>query len=161
MLNRQVKASAISNLTDARYFAAWHVDWLGFKFEEQESDAISPHEVMAIQEWIEGPKIVGEFQDLSAAEILDLAKHCDLDVLEVPCDHPELEALKDKRIGLTVNSDDANLLDQLESIRKMDLSIEYILFYGKNPQNPVFEDASTLVDYATTTPEMANSIEIG
>lgn len=57
MLTQTVKASAVTHLTDARYFAAWEVDFLGFNLG---MDGVSAHELLAFQEWIIGPKNVGE-----------------------------------------------------------------------------------------------------
>ena len=50
---------SITNLTDARYFSAWEVEWLGFNLSQGEENAISPLQVAAMREWVEGPKIVG------------------------------------------------------------------------------------------------------
>ncbi len=55
MLKTKVKASSVTNLTDARYFAAWEVAYLGFSLTE-----VSLVELAAMREWITGPKIVGE-----------------------------------------------------------------------------------------------------
>jgi phosphoribosylanthranilate isomerase len=57
MLTQTVKASAVTHLTDARYFAAWEVNYLGFDLSP---DGVSSLELHAFREWIEGPKIVGE-----------------------------------------------------------------------------------------------------
>jgi len=50
MLKIKVKASQITNLTDARYFAAWEVEWLGFNFDEGSAHYIPPVEMKAIKE---------------------------------------------------------------------------------------------------------------
>ena len=73
MLKTKIKASNISNLTDARYYAAWYVDWLGFDLRASEN-TLSLAEVKAIKEWIEGPVIVGEidlFDFDKSKEIID------------------------------------------------------------------------------------------
>jgi len=78
MLKTKVKASSITNLTDARYFAAWEVEWLGFNLEAGSEDYIEPKNMNAIVEWVDGVKIVGEFNlaDLeavrSAMEVLGI-----------------------------------------------------------------------------------------
>jgi len=57
----KIKATSINNLTDARYFAAWHVEWLGFSLEMGHSNYTRPQDVKEIKDWLVGPKIVGEF----------------------------------------------------------------------------------------------------
>jgi len=56
-----IKASRINNLTDARYFAAREVHFLGFNLEEGTPGYLEPMVMNAIREWVEGPVIVGEF----------------------------------------------------------------------------------------------------
>jgi phosphoribosylanthranilate isomerase len=78
MLKTKVKASSITNLTDARYFAAWEVEWLGFNLDAGSDDYIEPKNMKAIKEWVDGVKVVGEFNlpDLetikSAIEVLEI-----------------------------------------------------------------------------------------
>lgn len=72
MLNTKVKANSITHLTDARYFAAWEVEWLGFQLSPGADYYLSPQHVSAFQEWVDGVKICGEFglpdiQELNAA----------------------------------------------------------------------------------------------
>lgn len=69
MLKIKIKASDITNLTDARYFAAKEVEWLCFNFSEGAASYIDPMKARAIFEWVEGPKIVGEFDMATADEI--------------------------------------------------------------------------------------------
>jgi phosphoribosylanthranilate isomerase len=57
----KLKASGISNLTDARYFAAWNVEWVGFCLEIGHPDYVTPTDIQEIKGWLVGPKIVGEF----------------------------------------------------------------------------------------------------
>ncbi len=75
----KIKASSINNLTDARYFAAWNVEWLGFCLEIGQPNYSSPKDIQEIKEWLVGPKIVGEFglghssqEILAAIELLNL-----------------------------------------------------------------------------------------
>ena len=72
-MNRpMIKAGYIENLTDARYFAAWNVEWIGFHLDENDEDAITIQELQAIKEWIEGPKVIAEigFINLESNRIL-------------------------------------------------------------------------------------------
>ncbi|MCB0578414.1 MAG: N-(5'-phosphoribosyl)anthranilate isomerase [Phaeodactylibacter sp.] len=78
MLKTKVKASSVTNLTDARYFAAWEIEWLGFNFDAGSGAYIQPQAMQAIKEWVDGVKIIGEFglqppeEILSAADLLEL-----------------------------------------------------------------------------------------
>lgn len=74
MLRTKVKASSVTNLTDARYFAAWGVDWLGFDLQMGSETYVQPQLVHAIKEWVDGVEIVGEFGLEPATEILTTAK---------------------------------------------------------------------------------------
>lgn len=69
----KIKAGALENLTDARYFAARNVELLGFRLGDQKSNAISILELNAIKEWIEGPKVIAElgFIDLDSHYLIN------------------------------------------------------------------------------------------
>jgi phosphoribosylanthranilate isomerase len=79
-----IKASAISNLSDARYFAAqYSVEFMGFCLDEGNDAFISPHLINAMKEWIAGPKIVGEFGIQDEDEILQQVHHIGLEVVQL------------------------------------------------------------------------------
>ena len=82
MLKIKVKAGSITNLTDARYFAAREVEWLGFPIGSGEG-LIEPAKVKAIAEWVDGVKIVGEFSFSTPAEIISLGQQIGLDAVQV------------------------------------------------------------------------------
>ena len=82
-LRTRVKAAAVANLTDARYFAALGVDYLGFALEPGSEGHIGALEVAAFREWIEGPRIVGEFGGMPTPDIARLAAELDLHLVEV------------------------------------------------------------------------------
>lgn len=83
MLKIRIKASKITNLTDARYFAAWEAHWLGFNLDSHTEGSISPQQMMAIKEWVEGPKIIGEFGLQSVEEIKSLVDNLSLDGIQL------------------------------------------------------------------------------
>ena len=83
MYNPQIKASQITNLTDARYFAAWGVEWLGFGLEPGQDHVVTPAQMAAIKEWVEGPKMVGEFSGLDTELIRQSVELLNLDGVEV------------------------------------------------------------------------------
>jgi phosphoribosylanthranilate isomerase len=95
----KIKASGVNNLTDARYFAAREVEWLGFKIGDDAS-SIKLLAAKAIAEWVDGVKIVGEFEFATAAEIRAAQAQFPFDVVQVGMFTPvyELEALA----GITI-----------------------------------------------------------
>jgi phosphoribosylanthranilate isomerase len=66
MLKLKIKASQITNLTDARYFAAKEVEWLSFNFTEHTDNYIEPMRARAMFDWVEVPHIIGEFDSFDA-----------------------------------------------------------------------------------------------
>ncbi len=78
-----IKASAITNLTDARYFAAQDVHFLGFNLEEGTPGYLDPMYMKAIREWVQGPKITGEFDRTPAAVVREAAAFYGLDTVQV------------------------------------------------------------------------------
>ncbi|MBI5916646.1 MAG: N-(5'-phosphoribosyl)anthranilate isomerase [Bacteroidetes bacterium] len=83
MQKTKVKASAVMNLTDARYFAAREVEWLGFPFGGGPEGAISPMVAKAIIEWVDGVKIVGEFGFPTAEELEEMNSLLHFDAVQV------------------------------------------------------------------------------
>jgi len=83
MLTITVKASSVSNLTDARYFAAWHVEWLGFDLTTSGLERLSLPQVKEIKDWIEGPKIVGELEVLDIEQSQQIINFLALECIQV------------------------------------------------------------------------------
>ncbi len=82
-LRTKVKAAAVANLTDARYFAALGVDYLGFALEQGAPGAVGPELVAALRDWIEGPLLVGEFGGTPVETIARLSAELDLQRVQV------------------------------------------------------------------------------
>jgi phosphoribosylanthranilate isomerase len=82
-----IKASRITNLTDARYFAAKEVDFLGFNLEQGTEGYLDPMYMKAIREWVEGPRIVGEFSRSPAPYLREAAAFFGLDAVQVTADY--------------------------------------------------------------------------
>ena len=55
-----IKAGRITNLTDARYYAAHNVHWLGFLYEQNNPESLSIEAFRAIKAWVEGPMVIAE-----------------------------------------------------------------------------------------------------
>ena len=83
MLRTKILAGSLTNLTDARYFAAMGVEWIGFNLNPGDDTFLSPVQVQAIKEWVEGPAIIGEFNLQSAAEIQQLITDLTLDAVQL------------------------------------------------------------------------------
>ena len=83
MLKTKIKASAVNNLTDARYFAAREVEWLGFRFSGDPEAAISLMAAKAIAEWVDGVKLVGEFDFATVEEIVNADEQLHFDAVQV------------------------------------------------------------------------------
>lgn len=80
MLKHTVKAAEVSHLTDARYFAAWEVAYLGFPIGR---GGLSLAELDAIRSWVEGPKIVGEWSGISPLPTAEELAAYRLDALQL------------------------------------------------------------------------------
>ena len=83
MLKPKIKASHITNLTDARYFAAKEVEWLSFNFAEKTDNYIEPMRARAMFDWVEVPHIVGEFDGFDAESVNFYAENWGLKAVEV------------------------------------------------------------------------------
>lgn len=91
MLKINIKASQITNLTDARYFAAKEVKWLSFNFVEGTPNSIDPMTARAMFEWVEGVTIMGEFEGATAAEINFYTEGWGLKAVQVGQNTPVVE----------------------------------------------------------------------
>jgi phosphoribosylanthranilate isomerase len=84
-----VKASGITHLTDARYFAAQGVRWMGFDTRVSGSFEQDILRVTAIKEWIDGVNLIGEFKDQEVPEILHWVNEVNLDGIQINDSFPE------------------------------------------------------------------------
>ena len=78
MLATKVLAYGVTHLTDARYFAAWEVDYLCFLVDPTDPAATTLEYVLAMREWVQGPEIVLEPGGGAGAAFLDRAKSAGL-----------------------------------------------------------------------------------
>lgn len=78
-----IKASRVTNLTDARYFAARDASYIGFNLEEGTENYLDPIYMKAIREWLEGPRMVGEFGSASPAAAAEAAAFLGLDAIQI------------------------------------------------------------------------------
>jgi len=71
----KIKAGNISNLTDARYFAAAMVEWMGFNFSKTNENGLSIEDAKTIKNWIVGPKLIAEFDAIDYDFIFQVSEN--------------------------------------------------------------------------------------
>lgn len=94
-----IKAGQINNLTNARFFASYQVDWIGFNLDPLSPASINPADVEAITNWLVLDNLMGEVNNRSVEEIMHLAETLKLRGVQVPYDMPSATF---KAAGLTV-----------------------------------------------------------
>lgn len=82
-LKTQVKAGSITNLSDARYFSALGVEWIGFALDESSPKTIAPNTVHEMLEWLFGPTNTGEFRQKEMREVNHLAQYLSLGAVQL------------------------------------------------------------------------------
>lgn len=131
----KIKAGSVGNLTDARYFAALEVDWIGFNFERGHADFIDPVQAKAMIEWLEGPRFVGEFGSHTAEEVAMAIQNLDLDEIQLA---PYTEAAVGEGHTVPVLREivvdhDTTELDLSEYIARAGSQVEaFVLDFSKN-----------------------------
>jgi len=137
MLRTKVKASSVTNLTDARYFAAREVEWMGFVLDPASELYVAPRDVQAIRDWIDGPGAVGEFGMQSAGEIQTAVELLQLDAIQAGMftsaeTLTELQASQPviKEVVIETDSAEAFLLEQFDEFAH--LAAFFLLNFEKN-----------------------------
>jgi phosphoribosylanthranilate isomerase len=69
----RILARHITNLTDARYFAAKEVAYLAFNLQEGTAGYLDPIYMQAMREWVQGPAITGEFGPGTSEQTINAA----------------------------------------------------------------------------------------
>lgn len=81
-MKKIIKAGSVTNLTDARFFAGYGVDYIGFCFDPQSPNYISPQQALAIKGWLHGVQIVAEFANQDADNVKGIIDFLQPDVIE-------------------------------------------------------------------------------
>ncbi len=136
----KIKISEISHLTDARYFAAREVDYIGFnRLTTRSSD------IKTIEDWIFGPQVVSEFiGDTNLDDIQRLLTKHKTDVLHFDyyTDKKVLSDFSEFELFLDI---DYSIINHEAIIRKMELlasSIDYFVIKS-------FENLDKNIEYIT------------
>jgi phosphoribosylanthranilate isomerase len=96
----KIKADNITNLTDARYFAAKEVEWLTFNFTEGVTGYIDPMKARAMFEWVAVPNIVGVFERVTADEAHFYVQSWHLTMIQVGAMTQNEEILKIENVEI-------------------------------------------------------------
>jgi phosphoribosylanthranilate isomerase len=127
MLKLKIKASQITNLTDARYFAAKEVEWLSFNFAEKTDNYIEPMRARAMFDWVEVPYLIGEFNGFDAEGVNFYAESWGLKAVQVG-DNTEVFDLKSdyilKEITVDANSTAEELSRQMLPLKNIVAAFE-------------------------------------
>lgn len=78
-----VKVSKVNNLSDARYCAGMGVDVIGFNLVPGTPNFVEPEKYKEITEWLAGVDFAGEFEGLSASEILEQLNKYNIQYLQL------------------------------------------------------------------------------
>ena len=84
MLKTNIFAGGITNLTDARYFAARGAQYLSFNLDSDTANVSNNVAKMAaIKEWVEGPSFIGVFQTTPIKDIQLLIERLSLNLVQL------------------------------------------------------------------------------
>lgn len=134
-----VKAGSITNLTDARFFAAYDVDYIGFCFDPLSPDYISPQNALAIKGWIAGPKIVAEFANQDAENVKNIISFFEPDVIECELRSFNFEILNtDLPYILKISGNELNEMHHENCL--FYLTDDFNLIQNLNPEIPFMLD---------------------
>jgi len=71
LLTQKIIAQNITNLTDARYFAAWGVDYISFNTIGDSEYFVDDATIKEIKDWVEGPQCLLEANALEFEDLAD------------------------------------------------------------------------------------------
>ena len=136
MEKTKIYASGVENLTDARYFAAWYVDYLGFNLEACLEGRLPIQHFSALKGWLDVEHYVGEFSGLEeGSQILDIANYLGLNTIKVGpfCPAATLENLHGKTIFKEYLFSNDTKLDSLGGLIKKDSAfVDVVIIKGEN-----------------------------
>jgi len=88
-----IMASHVNNLTDARYFASWGTDYIGFCRDFQHIDYCNDDRIKEMTQWLEGPDYLLEFSTTKDEEtILSMQQVTGISNVRVASSLPDLLA---------------------------------------------------------------------
>ena len=136
-LKKFVKIRGVNNLSDARYCSGMMVDVIGFNLNSNHKDGVSIEALKAITQWVQGPQIAGEFEDMQFELIQNYLHIVDLDIIETS--NPDLliplsETGKEiyLKINLDIINDEQTLQNKIKEGQMAHKIVVYRSQKGKN-----------------------------
>lgn len=87
-------SASVANLSDARYFAAREVAWVGFCLDPFGDHYLPPAKVKEMAQWLEGPRIFASFGAQSPTEIMDAVAQLGLEAVSLGLFHDRAALLQ-------------------------------------------------------------------
>lgn len=120
MTRPKIYASAISNLSDARYFAAMGADVMGFEVDEQSQ----MQQIEEMISWVEGPEIALEIlEDVWTPKVLEAIERINPGMLVLPVYWQDVDFFANKKVLLKKIIDDDSAADN-DLVRICDVPLE-------------------------------------
>lgn len=146
-----ILADRITNLTDARYFAAKEVKWLAFHLEEGCENYLDPIFLTAMREWIEGPKVIGVFQNSKAEVVIESAHFLKLDAVKIPITLFEMQPEKWQNtpilVEITIEKVENSVEEVLEKINLLTKVVEGVIINFDAQQLPWHELSTRAIEW--------------
>lgn len=79
-----VLAHSVENLTDARYFASWMVDWISLTAERGGHEVLNMTSIKEIASWLDGSQMIVSFDRTPLEEALWFTREAGLGALMLP-----------------------------------------------------------------------------
>ena len=112
-----VYVSSVNNLSDARYCSAMMVDYLGFNLDENSQKKISVDNITEISSWINGVKLVGEFNKSSGSYINKTLQKTDFSLIQIDISN----------VSVKLNFDYKNIIVKIKDLSEHNNSILSVL----------------------------------
>ena len=119
-LKTNIKLGEITNLSDARFAAGRGAQFVGFNFTPDHDKYIAPEQAQEIIGWLDGPKLVGEWNSGLKETIWDTAERLKLDYIQLNWHDANLsKELSDWNIIQNINLDGhvADVIKQIEDVQ--------------------------------------------
>lgn len=80
----RIKAAGVNNLTNARFFASYQVDWIGLDLDPLSPNGLTVDQAREIMQWLAHPQLAGEFTNRSSEEAAFLCGELGLKGAQIP-----------------------------------------------------------------------------